>query len=189
MPLQLSNSFFTLFNNPSFYNLDLIHGPILRPRLHPTHPLHNPQPTLHPPENRMLPIQPRRRSQRNEELTPICVLPAIRHAQYAPPGMLQSRVDLIFELFAVDGSATAASTGRIAGLQNEVWDHAVEDDVVVVAALGEGGEVGTSLGTSSQYRAARSKELVTPSQRYKAWVPWVHGCCRVRQLWSPEGNE
>ena len=55
--------------------------------------------------------------------------------------MLQSRIDLIFELFAVDGSAAAAGTGRVAGLEHEVWDYAVEDDVVVVAALGEGGEV------------------------------------------------
>ncbi len=59
--------------------------------------------------------------------------------------MLQARIDLIFELFTVDGSTAAAGAGRIAGLQHEVWDDAVEDDVVVVAALGEGGEVGAGL--------------------------------------------
>ena len=59
--------------------------------------------------------------------------------------MLQARIDLIFKLFTVDGSAAAAGAGRIAGLQHEVWNYAVEDDVVVVAALGEGGEVGAGL--------------------------------------------
>ena len=62
--------------------------------------------------------------------------------------MLQSRIYLIFEFFAVDGSATAAGAGRVAGLEHEVWDYAVEDDVVVVAALGEGGEVGAGLENS-----------------------------------------
>ena len=65
----------------------------------------------------------------------------------------------------------------------------MEDDVVVVASLGEGGKVGTSLGTTSQYQAARSKELGTSSQPYRVQVPWVHGYCRVRGLWSPEGSE
>lgn len=189
MPLRLSNSFFALFDNPSFYNLDLIHRPILRPRLNKPHPLHDPQPTLHSSENRVLPIQPRRRRQRDEELTPVGILPTIRHTQNARPGMLQSRIDLIFELLAVDGSATAAGTGRIAGLQHEIWDYTMEDNVIVVAALSEGGEVGASLETASQYQAARSKELGTPSRPCKAWVPWVHGCCRVRGLWSPEGSE
>ena len=59
--------------------------------------------------------------------------------------MLQSRIDLIFKLFAVDGSAAAAGAGRVAGLEHEVWDDAVEDDVVVVAAFSEGGEVGAGL--------------------------------------------
>ena len=141
----LLSTFFAILDNPSSYNLDLIHRPILRPRLHKPHPLHNPQPALHPPENRMLPIQPRRRRQRNEKLTPVRILPAVRHTQDARTGMLQSRIYLVFEFFAVDGSAAAAGAGRVAGLEHEVWDYAVEDDVVVVATLGEGGEVGAGL--------------------------------------------
>ena len=141
MPRGLLNTLFILFNNPSSYNLDLIDWSIFRPRFHQPHPLHNPQPTLHPPKNCMLSIQPGRWGQSNEELTPVRVLPTVRHAQDPRPGMLQSRIDLIFELFSVDGSAAAAGTGRVAGLEHEVWDYAVEDDVVVVAALGEGGEV------------------------------------------------
>ena len=89
----------------------------------------------------MLPIQPRRWRQRNKELTPVRILPAVGHTQNSRPGVFQAGIYLIFELFAIDGSATAAGTSRIAGLQHEVWDDAVEDDVVVVAALGEGGEV------------------------------------------------
>ena len=62
--------------------------------------------------------------------------------------MLQSRINLVFELFTVDGSATTPGAGGIAGLQHEVWDYAVEDDVVVVAALGESGEVVAGLKNS-----------------------------------------
>ncbi len=60
--------------------------------------------------------------------------------------MFQTGVDLVFELFAVDGAAAAAGAGGVAGLEHEVWDYAVEEDVVVVAALGEGGEVFAGLG-------------------------------------------
>ena len=97
----------------------------------------------------MLPIQPRRRRQRDKELTPIRILPTIRHTQDPRPRMLQSRIDLIFELVAVDRSAAATGTGRIAGLEHEIWDYAVEDDVVVVPALGEGGEVVAGLRNNS----------------------------------------
>ena len=141
-------TFLTLFNNPGSYNLDLIHRPIFRPRLHKPHPLHNPQPTLDPPENRVFPIQPRRWRQRDEELTPIRVLPTIGHTQYPRPRMLQARIYLIFELFTIDGCATTSRTGGIASLQHEVRDDAVEDDVVVVPALGQSGEVVTGLENS-----------------------------------------
>lgn len=135
-PATPLTTFLALLNNPSSYNLDLIHRPILRPRLNEPHPLHNPQPTLDPPENRVLPIQPRRWRQRDEELTSIRILPAVRHTQYPRSRMLQARIYLILELFAVDGGATTSRAGGIAGLQHEVWDYAVEDDVVVVSALG-----------------------------------------------------
>ena len=55
--------------------------------------------------------------------------------------MLQSWVDLVFEFFSEDGAAAAAGAGGIAGLEHEVGDYAVEDDFVVIASLGEGGEV------------------------------------------------
>lgn len=55
--------------------------------------------------------------------------------------MFQAGMYLVFELFGVDGTAAAAGAGGVAGLEHEVGDYAVEEDVVVVAALGEGGEV------------------------------------------------
>ena len=135
------NIFLALFNNPRSYNLDLIHRLVLCPSLYKPNPLYNPQATLHPPKNRMLPIQPWRRSQRNKKLTSVCILSTIRHAQNPRACMFQPRIYLIFELFTINRSTTTPSAGRIASLQHEVWNDAVEDDVVVVAALGEGGEV------------------------------------------------
>ena len=55
--------------------------------------------------------------------------------------MLQARVYLIRKLLAVDRIATSAGAGRIAGLEHKVGDDAVEDYVVVIATLSQGGEV------------------------------------------------
>lgn len=44
---------------------------------------------------------------------------------------------LVFELVAVDRAAASAGAGRIAGLDHEIGDDAVEYYVVVVAALGK----------------------------------------------------
>ena len=93
----------------------------------------------------MLSIQPRCWRQCDEELTPVRVLPAVRHAQDPSTCMLQCRIDLVVELFAVNGRAAAPGAGGVAGLQHEVWDYAVEDDGIVVAALGKSGEVGAGL--------------------------------------------
>lgn len=55
--------------------------------------------------------------------------------------MLQGRMDLVFEFFAVDAAAATACAGGVAGLDHEGGNDAVDEDVGVVAALGEGGEV------------------------------------------------
>ena len=55
--------------------------------------------------------------------------------------MLQYRINLILKFLAIYRAATTSSARGIAGLQHEVWYHSVEDDVVVVAALGKGREV------------------------------------------------
>lgn len=48
---------------------------------------------------------------------------------------------LVFEFLAVDGGPAAAGARGVASLEHEVWDDAVEEEGVVVAARGEGGEV------------------------------------------------
>lgn len=55
--------------------------------------------------------------------------------------MLELGSDFIFELVSIDAGATAASTCRIAGLEHEVGDYTVEEEIVVVAAAGESFEV------------------------------------------------
>jgi hypothetical protein len=50
-------------------------------------------------------------------------------------------VNFVLELVAVDGSSSAAGAGWVSGLEHEVGDYAVEEEVVVVAAAGEGFEV------------------------------------------------
>ena len=89
----------------------------------------------------MFPIQPRRGCQRDEELTAVRIGPRIRHAQHARTGMFEIRVDLVGEFLAEDGAAAAAGAGGVAGLDHEVRDDAVDEDIVVVASGGEGGKV------------------------------------------------
>ena len=60
----------------------------------------------------------------------------MRERQTLQPGM-----DLVLELVAVDARPATSRARRVAALDHEVRDHAVEDHVVVVAALGEGREV------------------------------------------------
>ena len=83
----------------------------------------------------MLSVQPGGRGQGNEELASIRIGTAVCHTQDARPCMFQAGVDLVCELFAVDGATTSTGSGRIACLKHEVGDDAVKDDVVVVAFL------------------------------------------------------
>lgn len=89
----------------------------------------------------MVPIQPRRRRQRQKELAAVRAGPGIGHAENARARVLQVLADLVLKLFTVDAGAAAACACRIAALHHEVLDDAVEDGVVVVAARRESGEV------------------------------------------------
>lgn len=61
--------------------------------------------------------------------------------------MLQVGADLVFEFAArEDGFAAAAGSCRVAALDHEVGDDAVEGGVVVVGAGAEGGEVLAGFG-------------------------------------------
>ena len=94
----------------------------------------------------MLPVQPRCGGQGDEELAAVGVRPGVSHTQDACAGVLEGRVDLVFELLAVDGGAAAAGAGGVTRLGHEVGDDAVEDGIGIVAAADEGGKVIACLG-------------------------------------------
>lgn len=135
-PLQSLNSFFTFLYHPRLQDLDFLYWAVLGCSLYQTHPLNYPQPIFDSPKNCMLPIQPRCWGQGDEELTTVRVGATVRHAQYTSTCMLERWINLVFKLLPIYRSATAASACRIARLQHEVGDDSVEDDIVVVAALG-----------------------------------------------------
>ncbi len=60
--------------------------------------------------------------------------------------MLQSGINLILKLFPVDRTAATTCAGGVTGLEHEIGDYAVEDNVAVVTTLGERGEVLAGLG-------------------------------------------
>lgn len=123
------------FHNPRPNDLDLIHRLVFSIRLDKSHSLNHPHTALHPTKDRMLPVQPRSRRKGDEELAAIRVGSAVRHTQNSSSGMLQPRVNLVLELLAVNRASSPAGTSWIAGLDHEVGDNAVEDNVVVIASL------------------------------------------------------
>lgn len=141
-PTNFTSSIFPILLDDSCpQNLDHVHRPVFCPSLHQSHPLYHPQSIFDPPKNGMLPIQPRGRSQRYEELASVRIRSAICHTQNPSSSVLQRRMNLVFKLLAVDRAASSPSARWVSCLKHEVWDYAVEDDVVVVASLGEGSEV------------------------------------------------
>jgi hypothetical protein len=59
--------------------------------------------------------------------------------------VLEIRLDLVLELFAIDGAPSSPSARWVSALNHEIRDHSVEYDSVVVSALGEGSKVLASL--------------------------------------------
>ena len=98
--------------------------------------------TNHPAEYRVLPIQMRRRSIRDEELTPIRIWAFIRHGNYPTRIVSQRRANLIFEIGAPDWGADFRRSwcGR-ASLDHEARDGAVERRGIVGGGGAEGEEV------------------------------------------------
>ena len=145
----------TFLHNPTPQDPHILHRPIPFPSPHHPKPLHGPHTPLHPPENRMLSIQPRRWRQRHEKLTPVRIRSRIRHRHHTRARVLQGRQmsrvrrrgEFVFE-FTTGEDCFAAATGAsgVAGLNHEVGDDAVDGSVVVVLATEEGGEVETSFG-------------------------------------------
>lgn len=89
----------------------------------------------------MLAVQPLGRRQRDEKLRPIRIGPRVGHRQDAGTAVLQIRMDFVGKLAAIDGGAAAPGAGRIAALDHEIADDAMEDGVVVVATSNQLGEI------------------------------------------------
>lgn len=124
-----------LLDNAGFDDLDLFQRLVLRVGLHQAHSLDDLKAAFDSSKDRVLPVKPGSRCQCDEELTSIRIRSAVCHAQNAGTGVLQPRMNLIFELFTKDRCAASASSGRIAALDHEVWDDPMEHDTVVVPAL------------------------------------------------------
>lgn len=107
--------------------------------------MHHIQPRDRPAKDRMLPVQPRRLLRRDEELAPVRVGTRVRHAQRVRLVMFEGG-ELVFEFAAPDGFPARAVAVRVAALDHEFADHAVEDGVVVVAVAGVGDEVFDGFG-------------------------------------------
>ena len=88
----------------------------------------------------MLPIQKRRRHRRDEKLASISILPRVRHTQQSRSIMLQREV-LVGKCFgAVDaGTPGAVTVEKVAALQHEGGDYAVEFGPFVALRATEGG--------------------------------------------------
>src|SRR5699024_7188896 len=87
---------------------------------------------LHLAEDRVLALEPVRRGDRDEELRPVRALAEadarVRHREHIGFIEVELRVDLV-----VEGVTRPAGTGadRVAALDHEVGDHAVEDRAVI----------------------------------------------------------
>lgn len=123
-------------------NPHLLNRPIRLPRLDPANPLHNLHAINNMSKNRMRAVQMPRGRQRDEKLAAIGIRPRVGHAQDTRGGVREAGHDFVGEAAAgVDAGAAAAGAGRVAGLQHEVADDAVDGHGGVVACCGEGGEV------------------------------------------------
>ena len=108
---------------------DVLHRPILPAGRRAADAAHDVHAGGHLAEHRVAVVEVRRRAERDEELAAVGVGPAVGHRQDAGLVVPEPRVELVGELVA--GAADALSQ-RIAALDHEAVDHAVEDDAVVV---------------------------------------------------------
>lgn len=90
--------------------------------------------------------------------------------------MLQRPMKLVFELSAPDGFSAGAVAQRVARLNHETLDHAMEDDAVVVPILRMSGEIFDRARALQQMQSAGDLST-TVASRFK--VPTRHnsaGC-------------
>ena len=89
----------------------------------------------------MFPVQVGRSRQGDEELAPVCTWSTIGHGENAFSRVNEGVIKLVLEFAAEDGLAPTARACRIATLDHEVRNDAMEDYSVVFARIGETGEV------------------------------------------------
>ena len=90
-------------HKPRPQDLHLLNRPIPSASPQQAHALHHAQARRDATEDGVLPIQPRRGRQRDEELAAVGVLSRVGHAQDAGARVPQVGGDLVGELVAVDG--------------------------------------------------------------------------------------
>ena len=83
-------------------------------------------------EDGVLPIKPRRLDARDEELRSIRIRPRIRHAHGEGAIVAKRFVDLILKLAAPDRLPSRPIPERVAHLQHELRDDAVDDCPFIV---------------------------------------------------------
>src|SRR4249919_3801942 len=105
-------------------------------------PIDDVLPRYDPTEHRVLPVEPRGVTGRDdEELRAVRVRAGVRHREGTADDAVL--IELVLELVARPAGAVSA---RAAALDHEVRDDAVEGEAVVVAVPGEPGEVVDRLG-------------------------------------------
>ena len=82
----------------------------------------------------------------DEELGCIGVFPFVGHGDYSSSVVGEGAVEFVFEGFVPDGGAAAACSRRVAALEHEVADGAVEGDGVVVSFFCELDEIVNGFG-------------------------------------------
>ena len=174
----------TLFNI-DINDLDILIWLISLVRLHILDGMHRLQARKDTPKNRVLLVEPRRRIRGNEELGSVRVLSCVCHAHGVRPGkkgmsnmklkrqpptrlaiashipiMLQLVRELVFKFAVPDARPARAVAERVARLDHELGDHAVEEHAVVVPAPRMADEVLHRLG-----RLLREQPHVHVAQR------------------------
>lgn len=144
-PVTVGGSLCPFFNHASPNDFDLVVRLVLGVGLDQSHALNHSHATLDPAKDRMLSVQPWGRGKGDEELAAVGVGPAVGHAQNSSTGVLELASNLVLEFLAVDGASSSAGAGGITGLDHEVGDDAVEDDIVIVASLSKDRKVLASL--------------------------------------------
>jgi hypothetical protein len=162
-PLRCQLDLLFLLHNTRLDNLDFLNWSVFRSSLDETHPFNGTHSRLNPAKDCMFSIEPRRRRKRDKELRSIRVWARVGHAQDAGARVLQTWIDLVLKFLAKDGASSATGPCRIATLNHEVGDDAVEDGVVIVAATDEGGEIVAGLWgvRGVQLKNERALQLVS----------------------------